>query len=194
MHQNKSNRFARYQLMLTAILLVACLSLLAAATWARYQTDEVSYLEFAAKTLDSISIQTDGNQGWVFSEGSGSFSFYINNSADGADYAAEDQPVSVRLLASLSLEEIEGEKVQLRVSDGVTTSVYTAVSRVIKEGTALYKTFGAGRVYIFQDENGNEMSCTLKGGTESVLSAQLIITGLNKPENPALLQLQVVGR
>lgn len=190
MHPDKSNRFARYGLMLAAILLLACVVLLVGATLARYQTERVDYLGYAPKGNDPIYLQTDG--GWFFSGTSGVLSFSVSNSTDEGGYAAADQSVSVRLLASLALEELEGE-VQLHISDGANTSVYTAVSLSIEEGTALYKTFGAGRVYIFQDGNGNEMSYTLKGGTDSALSAQLIITGLNKPENPALLQLQVVG-
>ena len=193
MHPNKSMRFARRKLMLAAILLLACVLLLVTATWARYRTDEVSYLDYAAKSPDAISVWAAGSGGWSFSGGTGSLSFCVSSDTDGTDSAASTQQVSVRLLVSLSIAELEGENVRLSVKDGTDTTTCTAVAVPITEGTSLYKTFGAGRVYIFQDEDGKELSWTLAVGTDSVLSAQLEITGLNKPENPALLQLQVVG-
>ena len=192
MRQNKSMRFARYQLMLTAILLLVCVLLLVTATLARYRSDEVSYLGYAAKTPDSISVQADG--GWLFYEDSGYLTFSVGNDTNGIDYASNDQQVSIRLLASLAIAEQEGECVRLSVTDESGTRTCTAVSVPITEGTSLYKTFGAGRVYIFEDDQGNELNWTLRGGTFSELLAQLEITGLSKPENPALLQLQVVGK
>lgn len=193
MHQNKSMRFARHQLILAAILILVCVLLLVTATWARYRDDEVNYLGYAAKSPDSISVWADGNSGWLFYDDSGYLSFHVSNDANGADYAADNQEVSIRLLASLSIAELEGESIELSVDDGTDVTTCTAVSIPITEGTELYKTFGAGRVYIFQDGEGKELSWTLEGGKLSTLSAQLEITGLSKPENAALLQLQVVG-
>lgn len=191
MHPTKSNRFVGYKLMLTAILLLVCVLLLVGATLARYQTNEFSYLGYAAQGKGSVSLQTNG--GWSFTGESGTLSFSVSNSTDEGGYAPADQSVSVRLLASLSIAELGGETVQLVIADGTGISVYTATPAAIAEGTALYKTFGAGRVYLFRDADGKELSWTLAGGTPSVLSAELRITGLQKPENPALLQLQVVG-
>lgn len=185
MHPNQSKRFAGRQLMLAAILLLACVVLLVGTTLARYRTDEVGYLGYAVEETGTIFLQTDG---WVFSENSGSLSFTVSNSADGTDYPQAAQTVSVRLLASLSIAEIEGVSVQLNTPDGT----YTAIPVSIQEGTALYKTFGAGRVYRFYKDN-TELSWPLAGGTVSTLSGQLVIDGLSKPENPALLQLQAVG-
>lgn len=186
MHQHKSRSFARHQLMLAALLLLACFLLLAAATWARYRADEVSYLNYAVKMPESISLQTDS--GWMFSEQSGVLAFTINNNGDGVGDAPR---VSVRLLASVSIAELAGETVQLSIFDGEGSTVYTAQPVSIREGTALYKTFGAGKVYLFRDGEGNEMSWEV--GLFG-LPAQLEIIGLEKPENPALLQLQVVGK
>ena len=193
MHQNKSMRFARRQLMLAAILILVCVLLLVTATWARYRTDEVSYLGYAAKTPDSISVWANGG-GWSFNEDSGYLSFYIGSDGNGTDGQANTQQVSIRLLASLSIAQLEGEEVQLSVTVGTETTDCTAVSIPIREGTSLYKTFGAGRVYMFQDEQGKELSWTLDGEECSLLLGRLEITGLSKPENPALLQLQVVGK
>lgn len=186
MHQTKSKRSARYRLMLAAILLLACAALTVTATWARYRADEFGYLEYAVKAPGSISLSPETG-GWVFYEDSAFLAFSVGS--DGAD----DRSVSIRLLASLSIAELDGEAVRLSVSDAAGTTTCTAVAVPIEEGTALYKTFGAGRVYIFRDPDGNELSWTLEGGTDSGLSAQLEITGLSKPDNPALLQLQVVG-
>lgn len=192
MHQTKTKCPARYRLMLALILLLACAALVVTATWARYRADEVYYLGYAAKSPNAISVGTGGG-GWSFYDDSAFLSFYVSSDGSETSEEADTQPVSIRLLASLSIAELDGESVVLSVFDGIDTTTCTAVAVPIEEGTSLYKTFGAGRVYIFQDEDGKELSWTLAVGTDSVLSAQLEITGLNKPENPALLQLQVVG-
>lgn len=190
MRSEKPNRLVGYKLMLTAILLLVCVLLLVGAAWARYQANEVNYLGYAPKGSDSISLQANG--GWLFSGEYGTLSFSVSNSEDGVEYPQGDQYVSVRLLASLSIAEIDGADVYLTVSDGEQRTVYAATPASIPEGSALHKTFGDGKAYMFYDGD-KELSWTLAGGTVSTFSAELEIIGLEQPQNPALLQLQVVG-
>lgn len=199
MRQTKSNRITRHQLMLTAILLLACLSLLAAATWARYRTDEVWYLSYTTKPSDSVHLWSSYNEdtgkysetqsSWVLSNGYGTLDFYVSNGTPEAP-TDEDQQVSIRLLASLAVLDYVDE-VSLYVTEGGTTKVWSAESLQIEKGTALYQTFGDGQIYIFRDETGAEQSWMLNGGTLSVLPAQIEIQGLDQSQDMALLQLQI---
>lgn len=200
MRREQSNRVTWYQLSLIALLLLACVVLLAGTALARYRTDEVSYLNYTAKTPDSVFLWSGYNeQTRTLSAGqsswtsSGTLDFYISNGTVDAP-AEETQRVSVRLLASLAaLENADAMEVHLYVTQGETVTEYVAEAVPIAEGTALYRSFGAGQTYIFRDESGAEASWTLEGGVLSVLSAQIIINGLEQPDDAALLQLQVTG-
>jgi hypothetical protein len=50
----------------------------------------------------------------------------------------------------------------------------------IVAGTALEKSFGPGKVYIFRGESGKELNWNLDGGELSVLEAQFYVTGLEE--------------
>ena len=199
MHQPKTNHTIRHRLILTAILLVACLSLLATATWARYQTSDFWYLNYAAKSSGSVQLWSYYNENtgtysnaqssWDLSDDCGTLDFYVSNGTPSAP-AAEDQQVSIRLMASLAVSDYVDE-VSLYITLDGTTSIWTAEPMNIDKGTALYQSFGDGQVYIFRDESGMEQTWTLSGGALSILSAQIEVLGLNQSLDTTLLQLQV---
>ena len=202
MYQRTNNRFALGRLMLTVILLLLCITLVIGATWARYYGEETSYLDYTPREPGTISLwpgydaesaaPTGGEEeiAWVFSKGVGTLSFCISNSTCGEDYSDEDLNVSIRLLGSLSITDAQ---VSLSVTEGSSTTVWTATPVQIREGTPLFDTFGGGNAYVFLDEDGAELSWELEGGTLSVLPVQLDVWNLEQAEDAALLQLQVVG-
>lgn len=185
-----------YQLTLTVLLLLACMILVVGAAWARYRTEEFSFLTYQAKQPDSVSIWsgydaqtgelTAGESSWTIYNGEGSLQFFISNGTD-SDASDENQRVIIRLLSSPTAQELD---VRLTV-DG---EAWDSDATQIAEGTALARSFGPGWMYVFRDDSGKELSWTLNGGEFSVLSARVDVTGLEQQESMTnLFQLQVIG-
>lgn len=198
MHQR---RIKVLELVFAAVLLLACMILLVRVTWARYQTEETSYLQYATRESGSVSLWSDydpstgsliaGEIGWDFYDGSGTMDFYVSNYTAAMDYPDEDLKVSIRLLESLS---ITNAQVILYISDGNVTARWTATPVEIREGTPLFDSFGGGNTYMFLDNAGAELEWNLEGGTPSVLSMQIYIENVEQVEDAALLQLQVIAK
>jgi hypothetical protein len=170
-------------------------------TWARYQEEENSYLNYNTREPGTISLWSDydpvtgeltgGKSTWTFSNGAGMLNIYVSNGSSMADYSEEDQSVSIRLIGTLGISDAQ---VSILVSkDGIETRC-TATPVPIQEGTPLYSTSGGGNTYIFRDENGKELSWNLEGRALSVIEVQIDVWNLEAIENAALLQLQVVGK
>ena len=201
MDQKKDKQAVFPRLSLTVGFLLMCVILMVGVTWARYQEEKTSYLQYNARESASVSLWAgydestgeliEGDPVWSFYEGGGTLRFYISNSTSAADHSAEDLRVSIRLLGTLG---ITNAQVSLVVSDGSSTTTGNAVAVQIKEGTPLFDTFGGGNAYVFLDEDGSELEWNLKGGTLSVLSVQIDVLNLNEVSDAALLQLQVVGK
>lgn len=201
MHQKNNKPFALRRLMLAVILLLMCVVVMVGVTWARYQEENNSELKYNTREPAAISLWSDydsltgeltaGDRTWMFSEGTGKLSIYISNGSSRTDYSKEDQSVSIRLIGTLG---IKNAQVSILVSDGSSATAWTATPVQIKEGTPLYSTFGGGNTYIFQDEDGEELSWNLEGGALSVLAVQIDVWNLENIEDAALLQLQVVGK
>lgn len=200
MHQ-KNKRPIALRLMLAVILFLTCAVVMVGVTWARYQEEENSYLNYNTREPGTISLWSDydpvtgeltgGKSTWTFSNGAGMLNIYVSNGSSMADYSEEDQSVSIRLIGTLGISDAQ---VSILVSeDGIETRC-TATPVPIQEGTPLYSTSGGGNTYIFRDENGKELSWNLEGGALSVLEVQIDVWNLEAIENAALLQLQVVGK
>lgn len=200
MHQ-KNKRPIALRLMLAVILFLMCAVVMVGVTWARYQEEENSYLNYNTREPGTISLWSDydpvtgeltgGKSTWTFSNGAGMLNIYVSNGSSMADYSEEDQSVSIRLIGTLGISDAQ---VSILVSeDGIETRC-TATPVPIQEGTPLYSTSGGGNTYIFRDENGKELSWNLEGGALSVLEVQIDVWNLEAIENAALLQLQVVGK
>lgn len=183
---------------LAAVLLMGCVILLVGTTFARYQmSSDPEDLAYQAKKHATVYLWSnyfdDSQSTWeVVNRAAGGLSmeFYVSNGTDTDDYAETDQQVTVRLAATLGIQDEEGDvEVALRTEEGKT---YLGTAQPILENTPLYASFGAGWLYTFLDEDGEELSWTLEGGTLSVLAMQMYVQGVTV-EDTSLLQLQVSG-
>ena len=201
MNQKKSKPIAVRRLMLAVTLLLLCAVVTVGVTWARYQEEENSYLEYNTREPGMILLWSDydpltgelteGNRAWRFSNGTGELDIYVSNGTSTVEYSEEDQSVSIRLIGTLG---ISNAQVSIFVSENGVATRCTATPVPIQEGTPLYSTFGSGNTYIFRDEDGKELSWNLEGGTLSVLGVLIDVQNLEKVEDAALLQLQVLGK
>ena len=201
MNQKISKPIAVRRLMLAVTLLLLCAVVTVGVTWARYQEEENSYLEYNTREPGMILLWSDydpltgelteGNRAWRFSNGTGELDIYVSNGTSTVEYSEEDQSVSIRLIGTLG---ISNAQVSIFVSENGVATRCTATPVPIQEGTPLYSTFGSGNTYIFRDEDGKELSWNLEGGTLSVLGVLIDVQNLEKVEDAALLQLQVLGK
>lgn len=201
MNQKKSKPIAVWRLMLAVTLLLLCAVVAVGVTWARYQEEENSYLKYNTREPGAILLWSDydpltgelteGNRAWRFSNGTGELDIYVSNGSSTIDYSEEDQSVSIRLIGTLGISDAQ---VSILVSENGIATRCTATPVPIQEGTPLYSTFGSGNTYIFRDEDGKELSWNLEGGTLSVLGVLINVQNLEKVEDAALLQLQVLGK
>lgn len=201
MNQKKSKPIAVRRLMLAVTLLLLCAVVTVEVTWARYQEEENSYLKYNTREPGMILLWSDydpltgelteGNRAWRFSNGTGELDIYVSNGTSTVEYSEEDQSVSIRLIGTLG---ISNAQVSILVSENGIATRCTATPVPIQEGTPLYSTFGSGNTYIFRDEDGKELSWNLEGGTLSVLGVLIDVQNLEKVEDAALLQLQVLGK
>lgn len=199
MNQRKSKPIAVRRLMLAVTLLLLCAVVTVGVTWARYQEEENGYLKYNTREPGTILLWSDydpltgklteGNRAWRFSNGTGELDIYVSNGSSTVEYSEEDQSVSIRLIGTLG---ISNAQVSILVSENGIATRCTATPVPIQEGTPLYSTFGSGNTYIFRDEDGKELSWNLEGGTLSVLGVLIDVQNLEKVEDAALLQLQVL--
>lgn len=73
-----------------------------------------------------------------------------------------------------------------------TTVTIRAKAISIKEGSPLYNTMGEGWVFVFADEQGEELVWTLEGGKQSFIPFTIQAAGMNITET-SLMQLQIIG-
>lgn len=201
MKLKKTGQVVYSPIMLLTLLLLMCVVLMVGVSWARYQEEETSYLQYGVRKPASVSLWAgydeetgtliEGNSTWTFYDGMGTLCFSISNGTSETEYSDTDLSVSIRLVGSLAITDAQ---VFLSAFDGSSTREWIATPMQIQEGTPLFDTFGGGTVYVFLDENGSELEWNLEGGTLSVLSAQLDVLNLGEIHDAALLQLQVVGK
>ena len=201
MSQKKNTTPAVRKLMLMALLFLLCVVVMVGVTFARYQEEDSSDLNYNTRKPGAVYLRSDYTDGVLTGEnivwtstpdGTRTAHFYIGNGISEADYSDEDLSVSIRLLASLSAA---GAQVDLSVSDGSSVTTWKSATPVsIREGTPLHSTFGDGNTYIFYDDNGEELIWNLTGGAFSVLAVQVKVQNLKELEGAALLQLQVIGK
>ena len=118
-----------------------------------------------------------------------------NGSSEEYFYAA-DQQFHLYLLGSLGLgTETEFPNIELRVpseEDPESYEVFQATINRIEEGTTLYHSVGSGWVIRFQNENGQEPSWILKGGSLSYKC--FVVTADNlRTDSRILIQPQVTA-
>ena len=147
------------------------------------KTAEDSDEEIFDDTQEGVWQMVDGKIRLEFAIANGKY-VYEKNTQTGSDIpvevaAQEDQKAVIRLMGDLSVWNGKEEfTLQLigpsRVKVGE-TAVYTAVPQRIEQDTPLYRTFGDGWVFTFQDESGQELIWLLEGGELSVMEFELLM-------------------
>ncbi len=199
--QKKTSEWKR--LLMLVLLLLACAILVVGVTWARYYAEESVHLQYTPRQPGMVLLwggggtetaslsEAEAEPAWIFYNGTGMLDFCLSNGTDETNFAEYDQNVSIRLMGSLSVTDAQ---VTITVFEEEEAKTWAALPVQIREGTPLYDSFGGGYAYVFQDENGEELSWMLEGGALSLLSAQIEVLHLEQAEDAALLQLQIVGK
>lgn len=200
MSQRKLNISSWCRLGLLVILVMVLPLLCVGVTYGRYRAQTVSNLVFAPEGLSQIylgqSVESDGAltgmpDEWTVSEdGVYSMGFCVSNGDAADSFASEDKMACVRLLAGPALKN-GGDKavLTLTVAGEQGETSYTATPVAIPADTVLYNKFGEGWVFCFYDEEGQELTWKLEGGTRSVIPMKLELSEAELT-GECILQLQ----
>ncbi len=187
-------------LLLTILLMAACLVLVITPAFARYFMNIVtdkSY-RFTYESGNAVYVYgehiADTGDGWKnfdsssFLQGpdSATLEFSIANGTSREQFANRTQAVTVFLIAGSSIESSDNITVKLSYGD----ATYTGEPEEIKEDSYLYSTSGPGWVYRFYGNDGKELTFTLKGEEFSFENITLTIEG---NVEATLLDLRVTG-
>lgn len=212
MGQRQPNRGLRHMLRLTVLCLTACLVLACGVTFARYQTEfETKSYSFVADRgaifVYGGALYPDSETGvtsfytnqarWSVVNDSAQMNFFVTNGPAADQFSARDQKCSVQLITGIGVEQTDENGTAPRLSliltyqniAGEQVSVF-AVPEPIAPGSYLYKSYGAGWLYRFRDESGNELLFDLKGGKFSFQNFTITASGTAEP---SLLELKISG-
>lgn len=182
------------------LVLLICLFLVIGAVWGRYQVKDSQIFSYELEDYSFIYLwhsydeETEtfrGEQGsWQTEDDKKSLSFCVSNGTP-ENYAKADQRVGIRLLVSLGAwSQIEELNAMLNFTQ--TGESFRGSAQPIVANSPVYSTFGEGWVITFCDEEGQEISRTLRGGELSYLEGQVTVQNMDL-QDTTLLQLQVVG-
>ena len=145
----KGNKFA-----LLGILCVVTLLLTVGATLARFRENVTDSLVFQPATPESLTLRSDS--GWSTQGSVSRLSFTLENTTQQLETG------KIYLLASMGIQS--GDDLSIVLTHG--ENQYTAVAQPIEEGSAQYQSFGAGWVYRFLDEQGQELLWPMEAQSE----------------------------
>ena len=225
MNRRKKN-ISQWSLGLALLLAVGAILVAGGTTLARYRAEFTAPVNFTARPASQICIGklmpdllggdptfvADAQTGWELEEEQYRLSFALSNIIGEKKYAAEDQQVYLRLLATPGIwDGAETVKITLLIPDESEPEEETkatesseatepeeqfeeipATVTQINPESPLYDIFGDGWVFSFRNEDGTERSWTLEGGKESVLEMTLTLEGAALTD-PSLLQLQITA-
>lgn len=233
MNRRKKN-ISQWSLGLALLLAVGAILVAGGTTLARYRAEFTAPVNFTARPASQICIGklmpdllggdptfvADAQTGWELEEEQYRLSFALSNIIGEKKYAAEDQQVYLRLLATPGIwdgaetvkitllmpadEEPEEETTEATNPEENTEPTekptepepqfeeIPATVTPINPESPLYDIFGDGWVFAFRNEDGTERSWTLEGGKESVLEMTLTLEGAALTD-PSLLQLQITA-
>lgn len=186
---------------LAALLVLVSIMLTVGVAWGRYRTElEPFEYWFAPRTQESVYLwggkendsYTPLPGSWTVGESESILPFLVSNGIS-SEFSENDVQITVQLAATEGILSADNLTLQLAVVDGETEPVYTAKAEAIGQDTALYDEFGAGWLYRFYDEEGKELTRTLKGGQLSEFSGELHVSGSLDSKFYSMLQLQVIG-
>lgn len=153
------------------------------------ETTEPDTMKEAFVPSDAVS--------WSKKNGISQLEFAVANGNAEDNYSARTQEFHLRLIGTLGIwSGTETAVVQLMVpseEDPETLQPITATVQQIPKDTPLHITFGDGWIYTFQDEQGEEIRWTLKGGSLQYVGVTITVDNSGVVD-PSLLQLQIVGR
>lgn len=189
------NKSLRHMQVLLVFLCMLFLVLAIGNTEARYRAEKGAQAQFqvwepAQIYLGTLSYPEEETEGqnidpsdapavfdpagipsWKESDGIHSLELAVANGFSEEYFYAADQQFHLYMLGSLGLgTEAEFPNIELRVpseTEPETYEVFQATVNRIQEGTTLYHSVGSGWIIRFQDENGQEPSWILKGGSLS---------------------------
>lgn len=229
MNRRKKN-ISLWSLGLALMLVLAAVLGTAGVALARYRAEFAAPVTFTARPASQFRLGrmvpdllggdatfvADAQTGWELEEEQYKLSFAVSNIIGDKKYAADDQQIYLRLLATpgiwdgtdtvriallMPVEEVpETETTDTTQSTQSTEATepepqfeeIAATAIWINPESPLYDTFGDGWVFSFLNEDGTERSWTLEGGKASVLEMTLTLEG-SALTDPSLLQLQITG-
>jgi len=217
MNRSKTNNSIWYSVGLVVLLCVAFFAIATGTTLARYRAEEKVYLTFQVKPLAQTFLGTvtalseeelaymieneipgerfeaEKKPEWTEHGETLSLDLAIANGSSSTEYSEKDQKVSLRLIGTLGLWSGEGvSEICLEIpseTEGEITEI-VAVATPIEEGTVLHNTHGAGWIYTFVSEEGEELSWILPGGKLSYIKLRVTMNG-EQPSDISLLQPQI---
>ena len=166
----KGKKFA-----LLGILCVATLLLTVGTTLARFRENVTDSLAFQSETPESLTLRSDS--GWLTQGSVSALSFTLENTTQQLETG------KIYLLASQGIQS--GSNLQMILT--CEENQYTAVAQAIKKGSALYQSFGAGWVYRFVDEQGQELLWPIQAQSERAYL--LTVESENNGDYHSLLRL-----
>lgn len=192
MNQRKSYISPWVALLLAAVVVLGCILAAAGVTYARYRTGSTFDRIFSVRESGTVLLGKMDENGaflqeqstWQTVDGITSLDFAISNGTDAENWSKVNQQASIRVLAGPGTWD---NSLTLTVGE----INYVAVPTAIKEGSALYRSFGEGWVLQFLDEQGNELSWPLSGEGWSTISMKLTLSA--NLSDTSLLRLQVIS-
>ncbi len=210
MNRRKQN-ISRWALpLLLVLLVVGCLVASTGGALARYRAEKKETITFEVRVPERICLgmmvageeeeppffDPTAQGTWETVEGKQQLSFTIANGTGAEDFSLEDQQIHLRLIGTLGIWNGSDElKLTLTVpteEDPEKTETYKATVTRIREGSPMYATFGDGWVFAFFDQEDEELTWLLEGGSFDSITMTVTLEGAAQEET-GLLQLQISG-
>ena len=189
-----------YSLVLIMVLCVGSLVMATGTTYARYRSELRRDVTFEVREPEQVCLGTPDEKGsfsveapqWKQqAEGVSRMDLALANGTSDTDFSRQDQWVYLRLVGSAGLWTGQSvAKITLIQEDG---TEITAKATPITEGTAMYHTYGAGWIFTFENEEGEELYWTLSGGELSFVSLAVTIDS-EELITDSLLRTLVIGK
>lgn len=198
---------------LAVMMTVLCLMGAVGVSYARYQvnrSERIFYTPgketqiYLGQTVTRGDGQTEFDSqavgSWETVDGKTVLNFTVANGTSPNSFAQQDQQVQLRLAGTLGIWD--GQKtvnVTLRVprkplpdEQQMPYEEIPGKGVRIQPESPMYSVFGDGWVFHFPDENGEELSWLLEGGTFSQLPLCMVIEGVERTD-ASLFQLTATG-
>lgn len=211
MNQRKPNSSLWYSLGLGLLLCMAVVVVSTGTAFARYRAERTKELTFSVQDMERIYLgefhtvtaeeaTEERPQNTTYFREQNTFplknqdgilglDMVVTNGKTESEYSERSQQVQIRILATSGVwTGMEPAPMELTISsqgNPDTEETVKAVAVQIEEGTALFRTFGAGWVYMLKGEDG-ELSWTLPGGEFSYLNVSVVMSGANPQQNARL--------